>query len=265
MRTIDFPPFGCSMPEPVGSGRFYFRSSRSLPRGDLSCVRPTIMHKTIRCFIAFSVAVLLFIVGGCETHTEQQTVAANGTEIDEMSAAQTNLDQTLQKHSPFVFKRLGAPATDSEIARLRAALAGLEVDDLESWFRWHNGWEKLPTKLLPLGAVVSIDQAIEDRSAYQLEAFVSERRKRNIKVLDDGAGDGFFVDLSATPPRIYYEMMENPVPKDFGTVIEFLQFIDRVHSAGITSLNEYGVVDFDEASYNKLELEHLEKIESGAQ
>ena len=205
---------------------------------------------------------MVAICVGCGQVPLTDSLTMNDSESNELKVVQAKLDETLRNHSPFVFDELASPATDAEVAKLRSELNGADCPHLESWFRWHNGCANHPMGLLPLGSLLSIDESIEDRSAIQNVPFVHERRKRDIKLLDDGAGDGFFLDLTKSPPRIYYEMLEDPIPTDFGTMMQFLQFIDRVHAAGIASVNEHGIVDFDDAGYQRLEDDHLASVKT---
>jgi hypothetical protein len=117
-------------------------------------------------------------------------------------AAQANLDETLKNHSRFVFDELAPPATENEIGQLRATLGGAERPFLELWFKWHNGCNNHPIGILPLGEMLSINESVNKRTTIQSDPLVHQSRKRDIKLLDDGAGDGFFLNLSKSPPGI---------------------------------------------------------------
>ena len=223
-------------------------------------MKPTISKVCIPLIVT-----LVTFFFGCGGQTAVvESMFMNDEERNELRAAQAKLDDTLRKHSPFVYDELAPSATDAEIEKLRAELDVTERPYLELWFKWHNGCTDHPMRLLPLGDLISVDESIEDRSSIQDMPFVHQRRKRDIKLLDDGCGDGFFLDLTASPPRIYYEMLEDRFPTDYGTMLQFLQFIDRVHTAGITSVNEREIVIFDATAYQKLEAEHLSSVKKGA-
>lgn len=185
----------------------------------------------------------------------------NESELNLIVATQEKLDSTLESNSPFVFEELAPPASPDEIEKLRTEFGGIEQPYLEAWFLWHNGGLTHPVCLLPLGGMLSISEAISDRSANQsLPCPDYGRRKRSIKLLDDDCGDGFFLDLSESPPQASYEMMEDPFPTRYGSILQLLQFIERVHAAGIASVNERGVVVFEDLKYQELEDQHLASI-----
>jgi hypothetical protein len=91
---------------------------------------------------------------------------------------------------------------------------------------------------------------------------VDSKRKRAIKILEDGAGDGFFLDLSSPNPRVFYHMLEDPFPRDYGTLQEFVQFIADVHASGVVSPDKHGMADFDLEKYDRLESDYLRKLKT---
>lgn len=74
---------------------------------------------------------------------------------------------------------------------LRKKLGGVEIQCLEQWYRWHNGCIDHATDILPLGRMLSVSESLNDRAMIQKTPFVDSLRKHAIKLLDDGAGDGF--------------------------------------------------------------------------
>lgn len=93
--------------------------------------------------------------------------------------------------------------------------------------------------------------------------FIDAKRRTAIKILDDGCGDGFFLDISSPAPRVFYHMLEDPSPRDYGTLEEFVRFIAKVHAAGIVSLETDGMVVFDLSAYEKLEREYQSTLPGG--
>jgi hypothetical protein len=177
-----------------------------------------------------------------------------------LSASLAKLDDALKNASPFVFARLAPGATPDKIARLRSELGGAQIQSLELWYQWHDGCTDQTADLLPLGRMLSIEEALEDRNETQQIPLVDAKRKSALKILDDGAGDGFFLDIASPSPRVFYHMLEDPYPRDYGTLKEFVTFIRDVHAAGLASQNENGRVAFDLDRYQKMESEHLESI-----
>jgi hypothetical protein len=196
---------------------------------------------------------------GCE-QTKPNTTTMSDAERQELLTIQANVDAALIEHSPFIYWKLSPPATEAEFAMLRKYLGDRERPYLESWYKWHNGCRESPVELLPGGRFLSIAETIEDRNSIQKMTSVHARRKRDVKLLDDGSGDGFFLDLSSSTPRVYHEILENRNPTDFGTMSQFLEFIAKVHSSGIASLSGRNKILFDLPAYHKLEAEYLDSI-----
>ena len=191
------------------------------------------------------------------TRGEQQHVATAKSALD---ANLAKLDDTLKSKSRFVFDKLAPGATEQEIARLRTGLGGAEIECLERWYRWHNGCTDRLTDIMPLGRMLSIDESLKDRNDEESIPFVDDTRKTAIKILDDSCGDGFFLDIASPNPRVFYDMLEDPFPRDYGTLDEFVAYIDSLHAAGLASLNEHAMVSFDLAPYAKLKREYLSHI-----
>lgn len=179
-----------------------------------------------------------------------------------LKAGLSNLADTLKDKSPFVFDKLAPAATAEELEGLRSALGGVRIECLEVWYGWHNGCEGQLTDVLPLGRMLSISEALDDRRRIQGVPFVDAKRRMALKILEDGAGDGFFLDIASANPRVFYHMLEDPYPRDYGTLEEFVTFIAEVHAAGIASQDEHGMVAFDLPRYQKIEAEYLKRIGS---
>ena len=176
---------------------------------------------------------------------------------DDLSKKLNKLDSVLQNVSPSVYARLLPPADEDSINALREGLGGVQNDYLELWFTWHNGSTGGSAGLLPLGGAHTIAEAIADRQLNRSIPGLMPRRHRDIKLLDDGAGDGFFLDLSSPRGNVYYEMLEDPFPQSYGSFSQFLDFLYAVHAAGIAEINSRGVVVFDEVAYRALEARHF--------
>jgi hypothetical protein len=82
------------------------------------------------------------------------------------------------------------------------------------------------------------------------------------KILEDPAGDGFYIDVTRDNPRVFYHMLEDPVPTYFGTLPQFVEFLIRIHSAGITSVDQHGMILFDDKEYSRIEGAHLRSVGS---
>ena len=61
-------------------------------------------------------------------------------------------------------------------------------------------------------------------------------------------------------PRVFYHMLEDPFPVDYGTLADFAGFMKEVHAAGIASPGAEGVVSFDLDKYRELETAYLERL-----
>lgn len=177
-----------------------------------------------------------------------------------LSASLAKLEDILRDKSPFVIAKLAPSATDEELATLRSELDGVQIQCLELWYGWHNGCTGGSTDILPLGRMLSITESLEDRKLTQGIPFVDAKRKNALKILDDGAGDGFFLDITSRNPRVFYHMLEDPNPRDCGTLQEFVAFISDVHAAGLATEKENGMVTFDLDRYQKAEADYLQKL-----
>lgn len=206
------------------------------------------------------VSFLSAIAVGCGGPT---SVSSNLTsaEQEDMSKRLALLDATLEEHVPFILAKLAPPATDEDLAELWAGLGGSHIQSLELWYRWHNGCTDNKTDLLPLGRMLSISEALADRKAIQTIPFVDAKRRGALKILEDLAGDGYFLDVTSSRPRVFYQMLEDPwFPRDYGPLKDFVQFLVDVHAAGISSQDKYGMVDFDPKEYDRIESTYLRNL-----
>lgn len=183
------------------------------------------------------------------------------TLTDEIGRLQTALDDK----SPFVAEKLAPGATEAEILSFRSAVAGAQLDELEIWFKWHNGCTDSLTDLIPLGRMLSISESLEARKLAQSTPFVDAKIKKSLKLLEDLAGDGFYMDLTEPNPRVFYCMLEDPQPTYYGTLQEFVAFVSEVHEAGLASLNGNGMIDFDQDRYQELKSRHLANTDQSAE
>lgn len=204
-------------------------------------------------------ALALFCFVGCE---RPQAVGSSMSknEQEALRTALQQLEKTLQEKSPFIADTLAPPATDADLKSLWFELGGAQIECLETWYRWHNGCTSPTIDLIPLGRMLSIDEAIADRKQIQSIPLVDAQRRSAIKILADAAGDGFFLDVESPNPRVFYHMLEDPYPRYFGTLGQFVDFIDSIHTAGLATKNENGMVDFDYERYQELENEYLRSV-----
>lgn len=171
------------------------------------------------------------------------------------------LEKVLASKAAAIHTNLAPSATDADIAALRASLNGNTNAVLEAWFRWHNGATNRSASLLPLGHPLSITETLEERKMMQRIPFVDKLRKSAVKILDDGAGDGFFVDVTTAQPAVFYHMLEDPTPRSYGTMTEFVNFIAAGFENGVLYISAAGDFAYDEKKYEALEAEHFKAIQ----
>lgn len=196
---------------------------------------------------------------GCEAPASVPS-SMSAADLKSLEASLERLDKVLSEKVPAIHANLAPGATNAEIADLRAGLEGNQIEALEVWFRWHNGCMGTPCRFLPLGDPLSIQQALEDRRMIREIALVGNRRKAVIKILVDGAGDGFFLDITSSAPKVFYEMLEDPYPRYYGTLEEFADFITAAFDSGAITVNQAGEFDYDSDRYDELEAAHLKQI-----
>lgn len=69
----------------------------------------------------------------------------------------------------------------------------------------------------------------------------------------DHAGDGMFLDLSAEPPVMFYDMLESPdSPIDIGLIKYFTFLAELWETPNIEFDPETNTVNFDSKSYDEL-------------
>jgi len=211
----------------------------------------------------------LIAVAGLLCSCSKPPVAATPLSAAEAQALQESfarLDQVLAAKATSLHTNLAPPATAAEIAALRAALNGNSNFEggtnfvLEAWFGWHNGARVRGSSLLPLGEPLSIAEAVEDWKQMQGIPFVDKLRKRSLKILEDGSGDGFFVDVTAARPRVFYHMLEDGTPQYYGTLAEFVGFIATGFERGVLFVDAQGKFGYDDKQYQALEQEHFKAI-----
>jgi hypothetical protein len=202
---------------------------------------------------------LTLLIVGCGQPASVPS-SMNAADLRSLEAVLQRLDGVLAARASEIHANLAPGATSEEIEELRAGLEGNQIDALETWFRWHNGVTGTPRRLLPLGVPLSIREALDDREMIRRIPLVGRQRRAVIKILDDGAGDGYFLDITSATPRVYYEMLEDPGPVDFGTLHEFVEFIADAFDSGVISLNERGDFDYDLDEYFPFEAAYLDRI-----
>lgn len=186
--------------------------------------------------------------------------AMSSTDAKALAKAFARLDEVLASRAPKIFANLGGPAGNADITELRKALNGAKIDALEAWYRWHNGTLGQPANLLPVGYPISIKEALKDRKMIGKVPFVDGLRKGSIKILEDGAGDGFFLDITKSRPTVFYHMLEEPTPTSFGSMRVFVGFITECFEDGTIFVNDAGKLDYHSADYNKAEERFLARL-----
>ena len=210
-------------------------------------------------FVSLLVVTGGILTSGCGQHKATTSTMSNKEQGD-LSANLAKLDETLASKSPFIFAKLAPGATQKDIDTLRSGLGGARIECLEVWYKWHDGCSGHITDVLPLGRMLSIAEALEDRKGIQSIPFVDAKRKSALKILEDSAGDGYFLDVESQNPRVFYHMLKDPFPRDYGTLEEFVSFIRDVHAAGVASEGDHGMAAFDLDRYHKIEAEYLKRI-----
>lgn len=206
-------------------------------------------------------AAALLLIGGCD-HPQAVSSSMSKNDQEALRTALQQLESTLREKSPFIADALAPPATDADLKALRAELGGAQVECLEKWYRWHNGCTSPTIDLIPLGRMLSIDEAIDDRRQMQGIPIIDAKLRGSFKILEDLAGDGFYLDVSSTNPQVFYCMIEDPYPRYFGSMAKFIGFIESVHAAGLATKAENGMVDFDFKRYQEMETAYLQRVGS---
>lgn len=223
----------------------------------------SVFMKIVSFVLGHLVRIIYFILR-CFAKLRRKPKALSSTMTTEQKKALcTNLaklEETIKKKTPAIYTTMAPPATDEEIAQLRVALRGAQIENLELWFRWHNGGKEYPYILLPLGNSLSISEALGDQKMIQDIPFVDTWRKGALKILDDGAGDGYFLDIANPNPCVFHHMLECDSATYYGTLEQFISFINTVHNGVEITINEQGVYEFEEKQYYGLEEEYLQKI-----
>jgi hypothetical protein len=177
-----------------------------------------------------------------------------------LTASFARLEKALAARAPSLLTNFAPAASSIEITNLRSALGGVKIDALEAWFGWRNGTTNRGAFLLPLGRPLSITEAIEDRKMIRDVPFVDKLRKSSIMIMEDGAGDGFLLDITTTNPVVFYHMLEDPTPQSYGTLAEFVNFIASGFEQKILFLDENGKVTENEGKYQAFEDAHFKSI-----
>lgn len=207
------------------------------------------------------IAMTLLCFVGCD-HPQAVSSGLSKNEQRSLQTALQQLESTLRDRSPFIADALAPPATDAELKSLWAELDGVKIECLEEWYRWHNGCTSPTIDLISLGRMLSIDEAINDRRQMQSIPIIDSKLRGAYKILEDLAGDGFYLDVANTNPQVFYCMIEDPYPRYFGSLSQFVGFIESVHAAGLATKNANGLVDFDYDRYQELEATYLQSVGS---
>jgi hypothetical protein len=201
----------------------------------------------------------VLVFASCGKHASVSS-ALTAAEAQELTTAMNRLEAALQAYAPTQYASLSSGATSTEIGLLRAELNGSTVEVLEAWFNWHNGTTGGTCTLLPLGTVISIDEAIASRELEASIALIDSFRKSSFKILDDGSGDGFFINPTSSTPMVFYHMLEDPYPLYYGTLAEFIDFIAIGFEQGVMYEDPQGNFAYDMARYTTYETAHLAAV-----
>ncbi|MDF1753138.1 MAG: hypothetical protein P1U89_10220 [Verrucomicrobiales bacterium] len=197
------------------------------------------------------------LLTSCGQRTVSQPSRLTEEELTRLDAAFERLDRVLESNAPNIHKQLHPGSTEEDLDRLRICLSGNQVECLEKWFSWHNGSSE---EILPAGLPISVARSVEDQRISETLPFVPPVRQNSVKILDNSAGDGFFMDVNSETPLVFHHMLEDPEnPIWFGTLPEFIDFIATGFESGILFEDEEGNFDFDEAKYEELMTKHLQR------
>ena len=202
---------------------------------------------------------LLFGLGSCK-RASVVTSSLAVSESNELSANLKRIEVALGSSAPEYSKNLSAGATLDELTGLRRELDGNQVEALEVWFGWHNGASGSGCTLIPLGSMTSLKDALQERKEIRKIPFIGKERKSGIKILDDGCGDGYYLDVTSSSPRVFYHMIEDGGQSYYGSLAQFSGFIASCWEAGLFVPNKKGYIDYDEAEYLRAEEEYLDGI-----
>ena len=125
---------------------------------------------------------------------------------------------------------------------------------------WIGLQELSAAALFGLGEPLSIAEAVADWQQIQGIPFVDKLRKRSLKILEDGSGDGFFVDVTVARPRVFYHMLEDGTPQYYGTLAEFVGFIATGFERGVLFVDAQGKFGYDDKQYQALEQAHFRAL-----
>lgn len=208
--------------------------------------------------LVFQIGLLLILCSCNKPKIAPSTLSP--ADAQTLKASFERLDKVLASKAASIHTNLAPPASDTEIGKLRAALSGNKIEVLEAWYKWHDGISAAHPNLLPLGYPFSIAESLEDRRMMQSIPFVDKLRKAAIKIMDDGSGDGFFIDVTRTNPLVFYHMLEDPTPRYYGSMSEFVDFIASGFESDAVFVNEAGEFKWDDKKYQALEEAQFKKI-----
>lgn len=149
----------------------------------------------------------------------------------------TRLQAVLETNAPVVASALQPGLSDAQIASLERQGGFQLSDDLHALYRWHNGIRRTSTigllaglRFVPLDEFVQerslIGQQVASASGIQRAAFsvFAGHRSSWIRILDDGAGDGYFYDPRRTDAEgaFFYHFAEGGHYLWFPSVRNFL-------------------------------------------
>lgn len=179
----------------------------------------------------------------------------------DLQNALQSLDQIIKDKAQSLHDNLADGATDKQIVELQSEFNNEITPCIEQWFRWRNGSIKQFSEIIPLGELVSIEQVVEYRNQLKNSGLKRILRFNSVLLLEDGAGDGYFVDLQRSPPEVYYEMLEDPTPTYYGTMFEFVRYITEGYKSGVFSIDDDGELECNDELFERYEESHLEKTD----
>lgn len=134
------------------------------------------------------------------------------------------LEELLKERAPKAYARLEPGIASGELQRIEAKLGVQLSDELRTLYSWHNGMsDSSEATLFSIYPFPSLNRLADERTAGQLDlrkasflqrtlhSLMLGHRESWIAIFPDGAGDGYYVDLSrpASQGAVFYNFTED--------------------------------------------------------
>ena len=208
--------------------------------------------------LALIVVVVVAILAGPQLQRAVFYPEARGLPPVVTAATEQLLDRlqaVLETNAPIVAQALQPGLSEAEIAALESKGGFRLSPDLRALYRWHNGMgTNHALQFLPGHWFVPLDELVKDRAitGQQLAAASGLQRtffavfaghtKEWLRVLDDGAGDGYFFDLQRTDAEgaFFFHFAEDSYYIWFPSVRNFLAGVIECYETGAVKVGSDG-------------------------